>query len=129
MIIQLAENISDKKKEDIQSKIKGIGYQATEVRTQKANYLVCIGKKEFDIRLIGSLDGVSDVHRVSDSYKLVSRKWKVGSTEIKLCSSPRPRVSDSADTERRGRGATGQAVIIGNGHFQVMAGTTFIDSA
>ncbi len=106
MIIQLEEKLSDKKKEDIQSKIKGIGYQATEVKTQKANYLVCIGKKEFDIRLIGSLDGVSDVHRVSDSYKLVSRKWKVEPSRIDL----------------------GDGVIVGEGNLALMAGPCSIES-
>ena len=84
MIIQLEKEIKPLTKEKIFSAVNGIGYKTTEVKTQKGNYLVCIGKNEFDIRLIGSLDGVSDVHRVSEAYKLVSRKWKVGRTEIDL---------------------------------------------
>src|SRR4051812_41626418 len=99
MIIQLEEKLSEKRKENILSSIKLIGYKATEVKTQKADYFVCIGKKEFDIRLIGSLDGVIDVHRVSDSYKLVSKKWKVGHSTIDL----------------------GDGVVIGNG-LSIMAG-------
>src|SRR4051812_14265993 len=106
MIIQLEEKLSGKKKEDIQTKVNAIGYQTTEVKTQKANYLVCIGKKEFDIRLIGSLDGVRDVHRVSDSYKLVSRKWKVEPTRIDL----------------------GDGVMIGEGSLALMAGPCSIES-
>jgi len=84
MIIQLEEKLKPNTKENILSKVNSIGYKTTEVKTQKGDYLVCIGKKEFDIRLIGSLDGVSDVHRVSDSYKLVSKKWKVGYSSIDL---------------------------------------------
>jgi 3-deoxy-7-phosphoheptulonate synthase len=84
MIIQLENNIKVPVKEKIFSTINGIGYKTTEVKTQKGSYLVCIGKKDFDIRLIGSLEGVRDVHRVSEAYKLVSRKWKVGRTEIDL---------------------------------------------
>src|SRR5271170_74949 len=106
MIIQLEEKLSEKKKENIQIKIESIGYKTTEVKTQEANYLVCIGKKEFDIRLIGSLDGVRDVHRVSDSYKLVSRKWKVGATQIDM----------------------GEGVVIGEGRLALMAGPCSIES-
>lgn len=84
MIIQLENNLKSPVKEKIFSTVNGIGYKTTEVKTQKGSYLVCIGKNEFDIRLIGSLDGVKDVHRVSEAYKLVSRKWKVGRTEIDL---------------------------------------------
>ena len=36
------------------------------------------------IRVVGNLEGVKDVHRVTDDYKLVSRKWRVKDTEIKL---------------------------------------------
>src|SRR3972149_6856394 len=84
MIIQLEEKIKPKHRENILFAIKNIGYKTTDVKTQKAEYLVCIGKKEFDIRLIGSLDGVADVHRVSESYKLVSKKWKVGYSAVDL---------------------------------------------
>ena len=84
MIIQLEKTVAEKQKQDIINVIKGIGYKATEVNTQFGKYLVCIGKNDFDIRLIGNLEGVRDVHRVSDSYKLVSRKWKVNYSSIDL---------------------------------------------
>ncbi|MBL0329121.1 MAG: bifunctional 3-deoxy-7-phosphoheptulonate synthase/chorismate mutase [Bacteroidetes bacterium] len=106
MIIQLEQNISPSVKEKILFSINRIGYKITEVKTQKGIYLVCIGKNEFDIRLIGSLDGVMDVHRVSDSYKLVSRKWKVNATEIDL----------------------GDDVLIGENNFSIMAGPCSIES-
>ena len=84
MIIKLKEALKAKTKERILSKVNSAGYVSTEVRTQNGNYLVCIGKKDLDIRMIGSLDGVADVHRVSDPYKLVSKKWKVGRSVIDL---------------------------------------------
>ncbi|HRG52678.1 MAG TPA: bifunctional 3-deoxy-7-phosphoheptulonate synthase/chorismate mutase [Bacteroidia bacterium] len=84
MIIQLEKDVQATSKEKILSAVNNIGYKTTEVKTQKGSYIVCIGKNEFDIRLIGNLSGVQDVHRVSEAYKLVSRKWKVGSTEIDL---------------------------------------------
>src|ERR1051326_5345939 len=109
MIIQLEEKIAARQKENILSQINSIGYKTTEVKTQRGNYLVCIGKKEFDIRGIGSLAGVRDVHRVSESYKLVSKKWKVGFSEIDL--------SDKKNKLK-----------IGNGNFQLMAGPCSIES-
>ncbi len=106
MIIQLKPGITTTDKETILARLSAIGYKATEVHTQKAFYMVCIGKNEFDLRLIGSLPGVEDVHRVSESYKLVSRKWKVGESGIDL----------------------GDGVRIGNGAFSLMAGPCSIES-
>src|SRR5579863_4131318 len=106
MIVQLTENIAPEDKEEILSKINSLGYKTTDVKTQRTEYLVCIGKKDFDIRLIGSLKGVSDVHRVSESFKLVSRKWRVQPTIIDL----------------------GDGILIGDGSFTIMAGPCSIES-
>ncbi|HFA50738.1 MAG TPA: 3-deoxy-7-phosphoheptulonate synthase [Bacteroidetes bacterium] len=84
MIIQLEKDISGHLKDEVLQNINNIGYKTMEVSTQFSDYLVSVGKKEFDIRKIGNLPGVRDVHRVSDAYKLVSRKWKVQPTEIDL---------------------------------------------
>ena len=84
MIIQLTDKLSDVEKLKIEQEISNSGYQFTEVKTQKKNYLICIGKTEIDIRKLGQLRGVADVHRVNEDYKLVSRKWKVKSTSIDL---------------------------------------------
>jgi len=84
MIIQLQPAISTSEKEAIVTKMKSLEYKTTEVKTHKNNYLVGIGKKEFDIRQLGHMKGIADIHRVSDDYKLVSRKWKVGRTHVDL---------------------------------------------
>ncbi len=84
MIIQLKDRLSDVEKQKIEEEINKIGYQFTEVKTQKKNYLICIGKPDVDIRKLGQLKGVADVHKVNEDYKLVSRKWKVHSTTIDL---------------------------------------------
>jgi 3-deoxy-7-phosphoheptulonate synthase len=106
MIVQLENKISEKQKQQIIDAIVSINYKPAEVKTQFANYLVCIGKNDFDIRAIGSLEGVHDVHRVSESYKLVSRKWKVNYSSIDL----------------------GDGVSIGNGGLSIMAGPCSIES-
>ncbi len=106
MIIQLENNISEAQLESIQQEVKSLNYSPNLVSTQFGSYLVCIGKAELDPRRIGSIEGVNDIHRVSDAYKLVSAKWKVGTTTIDL----------------------GDDVKIGNGNFQIMAGPCSIEN-
>lgn len=84
MIIQLEKEISQDKKDAIVEKVKHLKYKTTEVTTQKGNYLIGIGKTEIDIRQVGQMPGIADIFRVSDDYKLVSRKWKVKPTVIDL---------------------------------------------
>ncbi len=106
MIIQLEPSIAEPQKTSVVDAVKKIGYKPKHVATQYGDYVVCIGKKDFDIRTIGSLAGVRDVHYVSDEYQLVSSKWKVGKTAIDL----------------------GDGVKLGDGHFQIMAGPCSIES-
>lgn len=106
MIIQLNTNISPQEKSHLEEELEKIGYKPTEVRTQAGYYLVAVGKKDFDPRRIGMLPGVKDIHRVTDAYKLVSRKWKVDRTVIDL----------------------GDGVEIGSGDFALMAGPCSIES-
>jgi 3-deoxy-7-phosphoheptulonate synthase len=82
MIIQCAEDITPDELEILRERINAFDLKATEVKTQAARYLIALGSYDVDIRRIGSLNGVADVHRVSDAYKLVSRKWKVAPTSV-----------------------------------------------
>lgn len=106
MIIQLEKEISQEQKQSIFEQIKGIGYKINQVQTQYGQYLIAIGKNEFDIRRFGHLPGIKDIHIVSDTYKLVSRKWKVGPTTIDL----------------------GDGVTIGEGSLSIMSGPCSIES-
>jgi 3-deoxy-7-phosphoheptulonate synthase len=84
MIIELKSKIESDQKQAIINRLIDVGYKSMEVNTQRSRYLVAIGKKEFDIRTIGHMLGIADIHRVSDEYKLVSKKWKVAPTIIDL---------------------------------------------
>lgn len=106
MIIQLEKNSGKASTDEIQKALSKYKFSVTPVNTQFENYLVCIGKTEFDIREIGHLAGVKDVHRVSDNYKLVSNKWKTKNTEINL----------------------GDGVVIGDGSTSIMAGPCSVES-
>ncbi|MEM9918996.1 MAG: bifunctional 3-deoxy-7-phosphoheptulonate synthase/chorismate mutase [Bacteroidota bacterium] len=106
MIIQLKEDISNDQLDSLKQKLQDIKYKTSKVKTQFGDYIIGVGKKEIDIRGIGTMPGIRDIHRVSDAYKLVSKKWKVEDTQIDL----------------------GDGVIIGTGNFEIMAGPCSIES-
>ncbi len=105
MIIQFNNTITASTKQNVINRVNELKYKTTEVKTQKGDYLVGIGKASFDVREIGHLPGIEDIHIVSDDYKLVSGKWKVDRTVIDL----------------------GDDVKIGGGHFGLMAGPCSIE--
>jgi 3-deoxy-7-phosphoheptulonate synthase len=105
MIIQYQQDITQEQKQQVEKKVQSLSYKTTEVNTQVGSYLIGIGKAKVDLREIGHLPGIADIHVVSDAYKLVSRKWKVESTVIDL----------------------GDEVKIGVGHFAIMAGPCSIE--
>ena len=105
MIIQLNPDIAPEAKYALNDKLSQYGYSHKEVTTQFGQYIIGVGKKVFDIREIGSMRGIKDIHRVSDAYKLVSKKWKVEDTHI-----------DFGD------------FVIGTGYFTIMAGPCSIES-
>jgi len=84
MIIQLKKEITKEQKQTVLNMIEEQGCKWKEVDTQLGSYLLVLGKIGFDIRLIGNLEGIRDIHRVTDDYKLVSAKWKTHPTVIHL---------------------------------------------
>ena len=106
MIIQLEANLAEAAKKAIIEKVKSLKYKVTPVKTQRGDYLIGIGKAEFDIRAVGHLPGIKDLHIVSDDYMLVSKKWKVHPSVIDL----------------------GDGVEIKQGNFTLMAGPCSIET-
>jgi len=84
MIIHLENNITNEEQNLLISKLSDLGIKSNLVSTQFMNYIVGIPKADFDIRTIGNMNGIADIHRVSDAYKLVSKKWKINNTIINL---------------------------------------------
>ena len=105
MIIQLENGASERIIRKVEEKLAPLKYKITHVKTQFGDYLIGTGKKQFDVREIGHLEGIKDIHIVSDDYQLVSSKWKVSNTTIEL----------------------GDDVKIGSGNFSLMAGPCSIE--
>lgn len=106
MIVTLRSDVSEGVRGEISAFLGTLGFSTTAVVTQSGSYLVCIGGKEVDLRQVHRIQGVADVHRVTDVYKLVSRKWKVEPTRIDL----------------------GDGVRIGEGSHTIIAGPCSIES-
>ena len=105
MIIQLEPTITAEQREALKAQVSALKYKTNDVKTQKGEYIIGIGKEKFDVRNIGHLEGIKDIHMVSDDFQLVSRKWKVSRTVIDL----------------------GDGVLIGDGNFAMMAGPCSIE--
>lgn len=105
MIIQLEKGVNGEVLIQVTKELESLKYKTTHVKTQYGSYLIGTGKKPFDIRSIGHLNGIKDIHIVSDDFKLVSSKWKVNETIIDL----------------------GDNVKIGGGNFALMAGPCSIE--
>ncbi len=106
MIIQLDSKISKKDREKLNDILTENNVKTSEISTQFNDYIVGIVSKDVDIRLIGNIEGVKDVHRVTDPYKFVSKKWKVNPTVIDI----------------------GDGVTVGSNGFTLMAGPCSIES-
>ncbi len=106
MIIQLEKNISEAERENLLRKLKALKIGARPVKTNFREYIAGIPSEEFDLREIGNMKGIADIHRVSDSYKMVSRKWKLCNSVIDL----------------------GDGITIGNGDLAIMTGPCAIES-
>ncbi|KAA9339391.1 3-deoxy-7-phosphoheptulonate synthase [Hymenobacter busanensis] len=84
MIIHPQPNLTPDAHAALIEQLRQLRFKVTPVRTQHADYLVALGPPDVDLRRIAALPGVRDVHRVSDDYKLVSRKWRVHPTVLDL---------------------------------------------
>ena len=84
MIIQMQPTASEKNLQTITETLERCGIAFKLVNTQNSNYIVGIGPNDIDLRKIGHLDGVKDIHQVTDSFQLVSSQWKVGRSAIKI---------------------------------------------
>lgn len=105
MIIQLNKNINAQENLQLKQGLDQLKIPFYPVNTQLGEYLICTPNQDFDIRRIGQLHGIKDVHRVNGTHKMVSSKWKVKRSKIDI----------------------GDGIKIGAGEMTVMAGPCSIE--
>jgi len=85
VVIVLEKNINEKKLENVIKHLEDFGFAVHKSTGVEQIVLGAIGvKNDFDIRQVKVLDGVSEVYRITEPYKLASRTFKKENTEIKI---------------------------------------------
>ena len=105
MIIQLNNNSTEAQIEEINNFLKTQKLSPSFVQTQFGKYIIAVGKDYPDMRLFSKFKSIVDLHRVSDNYKLVSKKWKLNYSQVDL----------------------GDGIIIGGNEPAIMAGPCSIE--
>jgi len=84
MIIQLNNDIHIDQNSLLKKSLEQLKIPFYPVLTQLGEYLVCTPSHDFDIRRVGQIEGIKDVHRVTGTHKMVSSKWKVKRSVIDI---------------------------------------------
>ena len=85
MVVVMEIGASEPQIESVIATLNDHGFDVHRSSGSQRTVLGAVGvQPEFDPRHIQLLDGVSDVHRVSEPYKFASRSWKAEPTEARV---------------------------------------------
>ena len=85
MVVVLEQNIPDKKLENIVKHLEDFGFAVHKSTGVQQIILGAIGvKPDFDTRKVKILDGVAEVYRITEPFKLASRTFKKEGTVINI---------------------------------------------
>ncbi|OGU81403.1 MAG: 3-deoxy-7-phosphoheptulonate synthase [Ignavibacteria bacterium RBG_16_35_7] len=85
MVVVLDKNVADKQIENVIKHLEDFGFAVHKSTGVEQIVLGAIGvKPDFDIRKVKILDGVAEVYRITEPFKLASRSFKKENTEIKI---------------------------------------------
>jgi 3-deoxy-7-phosphoheptulonate synthase len=85
VVVVLEKYINDKQIENVIKHLEDIGFSVHKSTGDEQIILGAIGvKPDFDIRKIKVLEGVSEVYKITDPYKLASRNYKKDNTVINI---------------------------------------------
>jgi 3-deoxy-7-phosphoheptulonate synthase len=85
MVVVMQERASDEQVQKVIAKLVEMGFDVHRSTGALRTVLGAVGgARQFDTRLLEVLDGVQDVHRITEPYKLASRTFKQDDTIITL---------------------------------------------
>lgn len=83
MVVVLQKNVSEKQLENVIKHLEDFGFAVHKSTGVESILLGAIGvKPDFDIRKVKILDGVAEVYRITEPFKLASRTFKKEDTKI-----------------------------------------------
>ena len=85
MVVVLEKNIKEKQLENVIKHLEEFGFAVHKSTGVEQIVLGAIGvKPDFDIRRVKVLEGVAEVYRITEPFKLASRSFKKEDTRIKI---------------------------------------------
>ncbi len=85
MVVVLEKNIKEQQLEDVIKHLEEFGFAVHKSTGVEQIVLGAIGvKPDFDIRKVKVLDGVAEVYRITEPFKLASRTFKKEDTKIRI---------------------------------------------
>ncbi len=85
MVVILENNVSEQQLNVIVEKLKSFGFDIHLSKGVQRTIIGAIGvKPDFDTRKVKIIDGVADVYRITDPFKLAGRSFKEENTIIKI---------------------------------------------
>ncbi len=85
MVVVLEKNVTEIQIENIIKHLEDFGFDVHKSTGIESIVLGAIGvKPDFDVRQVEILDGVKEVHRITEPFKLASRTFKKEKTVIKI---------------------------------------------
>ncbi|RPI65037.1 MAG: 3-deoxy-7-phosphoheptulonate synthase [Ignavibacteriales bacterium] len=85
MVVVLEKNVTDKQLENVIKHLEDFRFAVHKSTGVEQIILGAIGvQPNFDIRRVKVLDGVSEVYRITEPFKLASRSFKKENTKIKI---------------------------------------------
>ncbi len=85
MVVVLEKNVTEIQIENIIKHLEDFGFDVHKSTGIESIVLGAIGvKPDFDVRQVEILDGVKEVHRITEPFKLASRTFKKDKTIIKI---------------------------------------------
>src|SRR5687767_15326262 len=83
MVVVMRERASDAQVQSVIAKLTEMGFDVHRSTGALRTVLGAVGgSRQFDTALLEVLDGVQQVHRISEPYKLASRSFKTEKTVI-----------------------------------------------
>lgn len=85
MVVVLEKNVTQPQLENIIKHLEDFGFAVHKSTGEEQIVLGAIGvKPDFDTRKVKLLDGVSEVYRITEPFKLASRSFQKDNTQIKI---------------------------------------------
>jgi 3-deoxy-7-phosphoheptulonate synthase len=84
MVIVMKERATDAQIEAVVGRLREMGFDIHRSQGESHTVIGAVGHGEFDTQLIAIQEGVQEVHRISEPYKLASRAFRPENTVVSI---------------------------------------------